>query len=336
MRRRAQAPAAINREDDMKRMLFVVAAALIAVWGAGARAAEAFPSKPVRYIVPFPPGGISDMMARIVAQQTSATFKQSVVVDNRPGGNAMIGAVLAAKAPADGYTWLSITITHAINVTLFPDSPYNLLKDFQAVSVLASLPLVVVVNANLPVKSLAELTALGKTRTLNGGSSGNGTPQHLAFELYRQLAGIKGQHIPFKGGAPSVISLLGGEIDLLITGVPETIMHIKSGKLRALAIASQSRHALIADIPTTAEAGLPAQTITSWTALMVPAGIPRPVLNTINKAVVDALKQPEMTQKIREQAFEVVADAPDAAQAFIASEAERWGKLVREANLKPD
>ena len=248
----------------------------------------------------------------------------------------MIGAVLAAKSPADGYTWLSITITHAINVTLYPDSPYNLLKDFQAVSILAQLPLVVVVNANLPVKSLAELTALGKTRALNGGSSGNGTPQHLAFELYRQLAGIKGQHIPFKGGAPSVISLLGGEIDMLITGVPETIMHIRSGKLRALAIASQNRHPLIADIPTTAEAGMPAQTITSWTALLVPAGIPRPVLNTINKAVVDALKQPEMTQKLREQAFEVVADAPDVAQAFIASEAERWGKLVKEANLKPD
>ncbi len=320
----------------MKRTIFVVAALFIVAICGVSRAAETFPSKPIRYIVPFPPGGISDMMARIVAQQTSTTFKQSVVVDNRPGGNAMIGAMIAARSPADGYTWLSITITHAINVTLFPDSPYNLLKDFQAVSVLASLPLVVVVNPSLPVKSLPELTALGKTRMLNGGSSGNGTPQHLAFELYRQLAGIKGQHIPFKGGAPSVISLLGGEIDMLITGVPETIMHIRSGKLRALAIASPSRHALIPDIPTTAEAGLPAQTITSWTALLVPAGIPRPVLNAINKAVVDALKQPEMTQKIRDQAFEVVADAPDAAQAFIASEAERWGKLVREANLKPD
>jgi tripartite-type tricarboxylate transporter receptor subunit TctC len=183
---------------------------------------------------------------------------------------------------------------------------------------------------------LPELTALGKTRLLNGGSSGNGTPQHLAFELYRQLSGINGQHIPFKGGAPSVISLLGSEIDLLITGVPETIMHIRSGKLRALAIASTSRHALIPDIPTTAEAGLPAQTITSWTALLVPAGIPKPILNTINKAVVDALKQPEMAQKIRDQAFEIVADAPEAAQTFIAGEAQRWGKLVREANLKPD
>ncbi len=318
----------------MKCMLAV--AALLCVAIGAAPAAESFPSKPIRYIVPFPPGGISDMMARIVAQQTALTFKQSVVVDNRPGGNAMIGAVLAAKSPPDGYTWLSITITHAINVTLFPDAPYDLLQDFHAVSVLASLPLVMVVNANLPVKSLAELTALGKTRSLNGGSSGNGTPQHLAFELYRQLAGIKGQHIPFKGGAPSMISLLGGEIDLLITGVPEAIVHIRSGKLRALAIASPTRHPLIPDVPTTAEAGLPAQTITSWTALLVPAATPKAIRNRINAAVVGALKQPEVAQKIRDQAFEVVADSPESAQAFIASEAERWGKLVRDANLKPD
>jgi tripartite-type tricarboxylate transporter receptor subunit TctC len=248
----------------------------------------------------------------------------------------MIGAVIAAKSPPDGYTWLSTTITHAINVTLFPEAPYNLLKDFHAVSVLASLPLVVVVNSNLPVKTLAELSALGRSRQLNGGSSGNGTPQHLALELYRQLAGIKVQHVPFKGGGPSVISLLSGEIDFLITGVPETIVHIRSGRLRALAVASQNRQPLIPDIPTTAEAGLPAQTITSWTAMLVPAATPKAIRDHINAAVVAALKQPEMTQKLREQAFEVVADSPEDAQGFISAEAARWGKLVREANLKPD
>jgi tripartite-type tricarboxylate transporter receptor subunit TctC len=322
----------------MKRTLVAAAIAGFIYGGLAIAAAPAdnFPSKPIRYIVPFPPGGISDMMARTVALQTSAAFKQSVVIDNRPGGNAMIGAVIAAKSPPDGYTWLAITITHSINVTLFPDAPYNLLKDFHAVSVLASLPLVVVVNSNLPVKTLAELSALGRSRQLNGGSSGNGTPQHLALELYRQLAGIKVQHVPFKGGAPSVISLLSGEIDFLITGVPETIVHIRSGRLRALAVASQNRQPLIPDIPTTAEAGLPAQTITSWTALLVPAATPKPIRDRINAAVVAALKQPEMTQKLREQAFEVIADSPEDAQAFIAAEAARWGKLVREANLKPD
>jgi tripartite-type tricarboxylate transporter receptor subunit TctC len=327
-------------ENDMKRSLFFVFATIAGIiyWsiaGAASPAGE-FPSKPIRYIVPFPPGGISDMMARTVAQLTTISLNQAVVVDNRPGGNAMIGAVMAAKSPPDGYTWLAITITHSINVTLFPDAPYNLLKDFQAVSVLASLPLVVVVKASLPVKTLAELTALGHTRELNGGSSGNGTPQHLALELYRQLAGIKVQHVPFKGGAPSIISLLGGEIDFLITGMPETLMHIRSDRLRALAIASRTRHPLIPDIPTTTEAGLPAETITSWTALLVPAGTPKDIVQRINKAVVEALRKPEITQRIREEAFDVVADSPESAQAFIAAEAARWGKLVREAKIKPD
>ncbi len=321
----------------MKRLLFVLAALLLnTLSGAIALAVETFPSKPIRYIVPFPPGGISDTMARIVAQSAGTAFKQSVVVDNRPGGNAMIGGALAAKSPPDGYTWLSITITHAINVTLFPGAPYNLLKDFHAVSVLASLPLVVVINSNLPAKTLADLTALGKARTLNGGSSGNGTPQHLALELYRQLANIKVQHVPFKGGGPSMISLLSGEIDFLITGVPDSIAHFRSGRLRPLAIASQTRHPLIADVPTTAEAGLPAQTITSWTALMVPAATPKAVLHRINSVVTGALKQTEMTQKLRDQGFEVVADPPETAQTFISAETARWGKLVREANLKTD
>lgn len=322
----------------MKRAL-VTASILGVIYGgiAGAAVPAAeFPSKPIRYIVPFPPGGISDMMARTVAQLTTISLNQAVVVDNRPGGNAMIGAVMAAKSPPDGYTWLAITITHSINVMLFPDAPYNLLKDFQAVSVLASLPLVVVVKSSLPVKTLAELTALGHTRQLNGGSSGNGTPQHLALELYRQLSGIKVQHVPFKGGAPSIISLLGGEIDFLITGVPETLMHIRSDRLRALAIASKTRHALIPDIPTTTEAGLPAETITSWTALLVPAGTPKDIVQRINRAVVEALRKPEITQRIREEAFDVVADSPESAQAFITAEAARWGKLVREAKIKPD
>jgi tripartite-type tricarboxylate transporter receptor subunit TctC len=307
-----------------------------ALTGTAASAAESYPARPIRYIVPFPPGGISDMMARTVAQKAAVTFKQSVVVDNRAGGNAMIGAVIAARSPADGYTWFAMTITHAVNVTLFPQAPYSLLRDFTAVSVLASLPLMVVVYPGVPAKSLAELTALGRTRQLNGGSSGNGTPQHLALELYRQLAGIKVQHVPFKGGAPSIVSLLGGEIDFLITGLPETIVHIKSGRLRALALAGNARHPLVPDIPTTAEAGLPAQTITSWTGLMVPSGTPQHLIKRINAEVVAALTQPDVAQRVRDQGFDVVADTPQEAQAFMSAEVERWGKLVREANIRAE
>ena len=302
----------------------------------GAAYAQGYPSKTIRYVVPFPPGGITDMMARTIGQKTSEAWKQSVVVDNRPGGNALIGADLVAKSSPDGYTWLAMTITHTVNATLFSQAPYSFTKDLKAVSVLGSLPMVVVVPQGLPVKSLAELTALGQKRSLNGGASGNGTPQHLALELYRQLARVNSQHIPFKGGAPSMVSLIGGELDFVITGLPECFPHIKSGRLRALAIASRARHSFIAEVPTTAELGLPSLTITSWTGLMVPSATPQDIVARINAEVVSVLKQPDTAERVREQGFDIVANSAPAAQSFMAGEVERWGKLVREANIKAD
>jgi tripartite-type tricarboxylate transporter receptor subunit TctC len=298
--------------------------------------AQGYPSKAIHYVVPFPPGGITDMMARTIGQKTSDAWKQAVVVDNRPGGNALIGADLVAKSSPDGYTWLAMTITHTVNATLFPQAPFSFTKDLKAVSVLGSLPMVVVVPQGLPVKSLADLTALGHKRSLNGGSSGNGTPQHLALELYRQLAGINAQHIPFKGGAPSMISLIGGELDFVITGLPECLPHIKSGKLRALAIASHARHPFIPEVQTTAELGLPSLTITSWTGLMVPSGTPKDIVTRINAEVASVLKQPDTAERVRAQGFDIVANSAEAAQSFMAAEVERWGKLVREANIKAD
>lgn len=314
---------------SMMLMVFVATAP-------GAAYAQSYPSKAIRYVVPFPPGGITDMMARTIGQKAADSWKQAVVVDNRPGGNALIGADLVAKSSPDGYTWLAMTITHTVNATLFPQAPYSFTKDLKAVAVLGSLPMVVVVPQSLPVKSLADLTALGNKRSLNAGSSGNGTPQHLALELYRQLAGIKSQHIPFKGGAPSMISLIGGELDFVITGLPECLPHIKSGRLRALAIASGARHPFIAEIPTTAERGLPSLTITSWTGLMVPSATPQDIVTRINAEVVRVLKQPDTAERVREQGFDIVANSADAAQSFMAAEVERWGKLVREANIKAD
>ena len=186
--------------------------AAMGVLAACAALAQPYPAKPVRYIVPFPPGGATDIMARNIAQKLSDAWKQSIVVDNRPGGNAMIGADVAAKSPADGYTWLAMTLTHAVNATLFPQAPYSLLKDLAAVSVLGAMPLVVVVHPDSPAKSLAELTALARTRPLNAGSSGNGSPPHLGLELYRALTKTNVQHVPYKGGAPSLTDLVGGQI----------------------------------------------------------------------------------------------------------------------------
>jgi tripartite-type tricarboxylate transporter receptor subunit TctC len=325
----------------MKSTIFFgsFAAMIFMVFGTavpGAASAQGYPSKTIRYVVPFPPGGITDMMARTIGQKTSDAWKQAVVVDNRAGGNALIGADLVAKSSPDGYTWLAMTITHTVNATLFPQAPFSFTKDLKAVSVLGSLPMVVVVPQGLPVKSLADLTALGHKRSLNGGSSGNGTPQHLALELYRQLAGINAQHIPFKGGAPSMISLIGGELDFVITGLPECLPHIKSGKLRALAIASSARHPFIPEVQTTAELGLPSLTITSWTGLMVPSGTPKDIVARINAEVASVLKQPDTAERVRAQGFDIVANSAEAAQSFMAAEVARWGKLVREANIKAD
>ena len=313
--------------------------ASLACMAAGAHAAapvESYPNKTIRYVIPFPPGGITDLMARTIAQKTSDAWKQSVVIDNRPGANALLGADLVAKSTPDGYTWLGMTITHTVNATLIPNPPYNFSKDLAAVTVLGSLPLVMVVPQSLPVKSLAELTAFSRTRSLNGGSSGNGTPQHLAFELYRQLSGANAQHIPFKGGGPSTIALIGGHVDFIITGLPECLPHIRSGKLRALAVAGAARLPAIPDIATTAELGMPSLAITSWTGLMVPAATPKHIVARINAGVVNVLKQTDTAERVREQGFDVVANSPAEAQAFMASEVERWGRLVREANIKAD
>lgn len=298
--------------------------------------AQLYPAKPVRYIVPFPPGGATDIMARNVAQKVSDTWKQPVVVDNRPGGSAMIGAEMAAKSPADGYTWLAMTLTHATNVTLFPQAQYNLLKDLTAVSVLGAMPLVVVVHPDSPVRTLAELTALGRSRQLLAGSSGNGTPPHLGLELYRTLTKVSLQHVPYKGGAPSLVDLVGGRTDFIVSNLPECIAYIKGGRLRPLAITTGARHVLIPDVPTVAEAGLPGFEITNWTGLMVPAGTPRDIVARIQAESMNALRQPDMMQKVREQGFEVVTSTPESAQAFIAAEVARWGKLVRDANIKAD
>ena len=321
---------------SIKRLLLNAALAAVGVLAACGALAQPYPSKPVHYIVPFPPGGATDIMARNVAQKVSDAWKQSIVVDNRPGGNALIGADIVAKSPADGYTWLAMTLTHAVNTTLFPQAPYSLLKDLSAVSVLGSLPLVVVVHPDSPAKSLAELTTLARTRPLNAGSSGNGTPPHLGLELYRALTKINVQHVPYKGGAPSLIDLVGGRTDFIVSNLPECIAYIKAGRLRPLAITTSARHPLIPDVPTTAEAGLSGFLISNWPGLMVPAGTPKELIARIQAEAANALRQPDMMQKVRDQGFEVVASTPDNAQNFIAAEVERWGKLVRDANINAD
>ena len=314
------------------RLIALVLAALLPVLAH----AQAYPARQVRYIVPFPPAGATDIMARNVAQVLSEAWGQPVVVENRAGGNALIGAEIASKAPADGYTFLAITLTHAINATLFPKAPFDLRRDFTAVSILASSPMLVVVNPSSPAKTLAELTALAKAKPLNAGSSGNGTPPHMGLEQYRQTGGFTATHVPYKGGAPSLTDLVGGQLDFIVSNLPESIGHVKGGRLRPLALTSRNRHPLVPDVPTTTEAGMPGLSITNWTALLVPVGTPPEIVARIQADAAKGLRAPQMTAKVQEQGFEVIGSTPAEAQAFVAAEIDRWSKVVRDAGLKAD
>ncbi|MDB5412751.1 MAG: tripartite tricarboxylate transporter substrate binding protein [Rubritepida sp.] len=310
----------------------------LALPSAAARAQPTFPDRAVRYIVPFTPAGLTDIMARLVAQRLGEIWGKPVVVENRAGGNAMIGADAAAKSPPDGHTLLAITLAHAVNVSLFPQSPYDLLRDFTPISLLGSLPLVVCVNPINPARTLQELMVQARTRVLNGGSSGNGTPPHLGLELFRRASGGGGNitHVPYRGGAPSVTDLMAGNLHFIVSNLPECLPQLEAGALRGLAVTGTERHRLVPDIPTVAEAGAPEMQITSWTAMVTNAAVPRSALAEIGRATQLALREGEARRRAEEGGFDVLAWDADRTQSFIAGEVTRWGRLVQEAGIRPD
>ncbi len=300
--------------------------------------AQSFPERTVRYIVPFTPAGLTDIMARIIAQRLAEMWQRPVVVENRPGGNALIGADAVAKSPPDGHTLLAITLTHAVNVSLFPQAPYNLMRDLVPISVLGSLPLLVVVNAANPARSLEELAALSRTRVLNAGSSGNGSPPHLGLELFRAGARAGGNitHVTYRGGAPSVTDLVAGNLDFMVSNLPECIAQVQAGRLRALATTGEARHRSLPDVPTVREAGMPTLTMTNWTAMLAPAATPAPVLRAIEEATLRVAREPDTTRRIIEAGFDLEAKPADASRTFMEAEVTRWGALVREAGIRAD
>lgn len=313
-------------------------APMVAPLAAGAQQPAAFPDRPVRYIVPFTPAGLTDIMARLVAQRLTEIWGRPVVVENRAGGNGMIGADAAAKSAPDGHTLLAITLTHAVNVGLFPAAPYDLMRDFVPISVLGSLPLVVVVNAANPARTLADLMAQARGRVLNAGSSGNGSPPHLGLELFRRASGAGGNvtHVPYRGGAPGVTDLVAGNLDFMVSNLPECLAQLQGGRLRGLAVTGAARHRLVPEIPTVAEAGAAALEMTNWTAMLTNSAVPRPALAEITRATQLALRDTEMRRRAEEGGFDMLGWEPDRSRAFMAGEVERWGRLVREAGIRAD
>lgn len=313
--------------------------ALPAVLAAAPVLAQAgFPDRPLRYIVPFPPGGLTDIMARLVAERLAAHWDRPVVVEYRAGGNAIIGAEAVARAAPDGHTLLAMTMTHTVNVALFPHAPYDLLRDLAAIAVIGSLPLVVCVAAESPARDLAGLVAMARTQRVSAASSGNGTPPHLGLELFRRAAaaGEGLLHVPYRGGAPAVTDLVAGHVQMLVGNLPEVLPQIRAGRLRALAVTAERRHRLIPDVPTTAEVGMPALVIGNWTGMMVPAATPAPVRGAIAGAVQAALRDQGLRARAEEGGFELLGWDEQRSARFMQDEVRRWATLVTEAGIRPD
>ena len=300
---------------------------------------QAYPSKPIRFVAPFPAGGSSDLIARVLGQRFAETLGQPVVVDNRPGASGSVGTALVAKSPPDGYTLaLASVASHAINVHLYQRVGYDPLRDFANVSGIANAPQALVVHPGVPAKSVAELLALARQKpgSLACGSGGVGTPAHLGCEMLRVLAGIQLLHVPYKGTGQSVNDLLGGQIHLVLASMPVALAHVRTGKLRALAVSTAARTPLAPDLPTLAEAGVPGFVSESWWGIAVPAGTPQPVIERLRGETERAVADPRIQERFAALGIDPWYKSPAEFTAAIRTEIVRIGKLVREAGIKAE
>jgi tripartite-type tricarboxylate transporter receptor subunit TctC len=299
----------------------------------------AYPNRPVKLVIPFPPGGPLDIIGRLIAQKASEDWGQSVVVDNRPGAGGNIGADLVAKSPADGYTILMGALsTHAVNPSLYAKMPYDATKDFAPISLVAITPNVLVVNASLPVNSAKEFIAYAKANSgkLSFGSGSNGSAGHLAGELFKVDTKTDIVHVPYKGGAPATQALLAGDTQFMFDNLANAMPHVKAGKLKALAVTTAERSKLAPDLPTMAEAGLPGFDISTWFGLFAPAGTPKDVIAKWNAEVVKILNSPDMRERLTAQGAESAPTTPEQFAAFIQSEIPKYARIVKISGAKVD
>ena len=307
-------------------------AAAIPAW------AQQYPVRPVRLIVPFPPGGGTDTMARVIGPKLGEALGQQVVPENRGGAGANIGAEIAAKSPPDGYTLMLATITNAIGASLYTKLNYDLVRDFAPITQLATTPHILVVHPSVPVKSVKEFIALARARPgqLTYSSSGSGSAAHLAGELFNSLTGVKSVHVPYKGGGPSMIALVGGEVSLCFATMPSAINYVKAGRLRGLAVTTAKRSPSTPELPTIAETGIAGYEAGSWYGLSAPAGTPKEIIGRLHAETIKVLALPDVKERLFNAGFEVVVSTPEQFAEFTRTEILKWGKLVKAAGLRVD
>ncbi len=311
---------------------------LAALLAAGSALAQ-WPTKPVRLIVPYPPGGSADILARAIGQKLGDGLGQQVVIDNRPGAGTAIGAEATAKAAPDGYTILLGTVSsHAINPALNPGLKFDPIRDFAPISLVASIPFALVVHPSLPAKSVKELVALAKSKpgALNYSSAGNGTSNHLAGELFKSMTGTFMVHIPYKGSAPALNDLIAGQVQLMFDLVLTTAPHVKSGAVRAIAVTGRERSAALPGVPTVAESGVPGYEVTAWFGFFAPAGTPAAVVNALNAETVKAMKLTDLRERLGSQGAEPVTNSPEQFAGYVKDELTKWTRVVKASGMKAD
>lgn len=316
-------------------LLIAMSANLLLIAQAGA---QSYPGRPIRMVIPNPPGGTLDIVARLVAPKMTETTGQSVIVDNRPGADTNIGTEIVARAPADGYTVLLNTVPLVVNPSLSSKLPFDVVKDFAPVSLIVSVPFVLVVNNSVPAKSVKELIALAKSQPgkLNYASAGNGSNLHVAAELFKNLTGTNMHHVQYKGGGPALLAVLSGEVDLSYLNVAAVVPHIKAGKMRALGMTSTQRSPALPELPTIEESGVPGYEFTSWVGALVPAATPVKTVSALNELITRSVRSPDLSKRFADQGAEIIASSPAQFAAHLKAELARWAGVVKQSGMKAD
>jgi tripartite-type tricarboxylate transporter receptor subunit TctC len=322
----------------MRHWVRIAAAAALCLC-AGLATAQAWPTKPVRFVVPFPPGGSVDPLARLLGTKLSESLGQQFIVENKPGASGSIGTAFAAKSPPDGYTFVFVFDTHAVNPFLIPKMPFDTVKDLAPVMLVGTAPMAIATGASKPYRTWADVVAAAKAKpdSVTFGTIGNGSLGHLTMTLVQQAAGIKLVHVPYKGGGPMTQDALGGQVELAVGSVAVLASHVKGGKLRAVAVTGDKRSQAMPDVPALAEQGLPGFSALAWWGIFAPAGTPKPIIDKLHAELVKILKMPDVHKTLTETlGMDVQGASPEATQKFLVGEMARWGKVVKDNDIKQD